>query len=92
LEKLKKDKKMIIKIKYYDPVKGKGEYLTSSMKVIPFRYKLFAGRMVESNNLAKIINGKIEAASRVDIFIWIFKRFIVYSLKKCFLKKVAKEV
>ena len=88
LEKLKKDKKMVIKIKYYDPIKGKGEYLTQNMDAIPFRYKLFAGRMVESGNLAKIIDGKIEASSRADILIWFFKRFIVYNLKKMFSKDI----
>jgi len=88
LEKLKKDKKIVIKIKYYDPIKGKGEYLTSDMEAIPFRYKLFAGRMIKNGKLAKIINGKIVASAMADMFIWFFKRFVIYSLKKMFFKKI----
>jgi hypothetical protein len=72
----------IIKILRYDPVKGKGEYLNPDGKTVTFRYKMFAGRMIGSGKLARIINNKIDAATKPDSIKWIFHRITAWFTRK----------
>lgn len=60
----------IVKIQYYDPIKGKGVYLDHKYTMTPFRYTDFKGRMVETGSLARLEGTLISSHNRFDILKW----------------------
>lgn len=67
---------MVIKILKYDPISGRGLYLSSNGTRKTFRYTAFEREAIWKGKLGRLKNDKISKAKWYDIFNWMLRRVL----------------
>lgn len=66
---------MVVKIVKYDPIKGKGVFMSPNGNEHPFTYHIFYDGMISDGQLAKYKNETLFHPKFYDILFWAIRRF-----------------